>query len=171
MADTWEGLLRQLGYRVEGDRGWRDQGAALLQQHLAQRATQARAHPEEDEQRALFAWKEKVALPVEPRLAWLHHTPNGGKRSKAAAGRLKAMGVVAGIPDVCLPVPARGFYGMYIELKAPGETPSPAQQACMAGLTAQGYNVTLHTRWVTAAQHLCWYLDRADLARQLGEAL
>lgn len=42
MAESWEALLRQLGYRVEDGRAWRDQGAALLQQHLTQRATQRR---------------------------------------------------------------------------------------------------------------------------------
>lgn len=35
---------------------------------------------------------------VRPRCMWWH-TPNGGARSKRTAGRLKAMGVRAGVPD------------------------------------------------------------------------
>ena len=105
---------------------------------------------------------------LEPRLTWLHHVPNGGPRSKAAAGKLKAMGVVAGVPDIFLPVAAREFHGLYIELKAPGATLSPAQGACIAALANQGYNVGIYIGWLAAARHLCWYLDRDDLARQLG---
>lgn len=52
-------------------------------------------------------------------LALLHHIPNGGARSKATAGRLKAEGVKAGIPDICLPVPKNGYGALYIELKVP----------------------------------------------------
>lgn len=36
---------------------------------------------------------------LSPDISWWH-TPNGGKRSKAEAGRFKAMGVKAGIPDL-----------------------------------------------------------------------
>ena len=54
-----------------------------------------------------------------PELALLHHIPNGGARSKATAGRLKAEGVKAGIPDICLPVPKNGYGALYIELKVP----------------------------------------------------
>ena len=42
--------------------------------------------------------------------------PNGGKRSKAEAGRLKAEGVKSGVPDLCLI-----YDGMYygLEVKKP----------------------------------------------------
>lgn len=30
------------------------------------------------------------------------HTPNGGSRNKSEAGRLKLMGVLSGVPDLCL---------------------------------------------------------------------
>lgn len=37
-----------------------------------------------------------VALPSDA-IAW--HTPNGGHRSKAVAGKMKAFGVLSGVPD------------------------------------------------------------------------
>ena len=43
--------------------------------------------------------------------------PNGGKRNPAEAARFKAMGVKAGVPDLCLPVPMNGYAGLYIEMK------------------------------------------------------
>lgn len=39
-----------------------------------------------------------------------------------------------------------------------------------AQLRAQGYLVAVAFGWLAAAQELCRYLHRADLARQLEEA-
>jgi len=51
---------------------------------------------EEQLHRAAVAYL-RAALP-KPWIVW--HTPNGGGRSKAEAGILKAMGVLAGMPDL-----------------------------------------------------------------------
>ncbi len=54
-----------------------------------------------------------------------YHCPNGEARSKATGSRLKAMGVVAGVPDLCFILtdgrPA------FLELKRIGGKMSPAQ--------------------------------------------
>ena len=52
--------------------------------------------PEETLHRACVAYL-RASLP-KPWIVW--HTPNGGGRSKAEAGILKAMGVLAGMPDL-----------------------------------------------------------------------
>lgn len=52
-----------------------------------------------------------------PELELLHHCPNGGNRNKAEAVKLKQMGVVAGVPDIHLPVPKGIYTGLYIEMK------------------------------------------------------
>ena len=52
--------------------------------------------PEEQRHRACVAYL-RASLP-KPWITW--HTPNGGGRSKAEAGILKAMGVLAGMPDL-----------------------------------------------------------------------
>lgn len=68
------------------------------------------------EQQCLFRWAE-FASGKYPELRLMYHIPNGGARSKATAGRLKAEGVKAGVPDICLPVSRDGYHGLYIELK------------------------------------------------------
>lgn len=69
--------------------------------------------PEERVQRELVAYL-RANLPK----PWLvFHVPNGGGRSKAEAGILKAMGVLAGVPDLIVIGPKS--YMAAIELKAP----------------------------------------------------
>jgi len=59
-----------------------------------------------------------------PCLLWFYAVPNGGSRGDAKQARLngaimKAGGVKKGIFDLCLPWPASGFAGLYIEFKRP----------------------------------------------------
>src|SRR5437870_1942292 len=62
------------------------------------------------EQSALIRWADDPMTRVEyPELVGLMHVPNGGKRTKAVAAKLKATGVRAGYPDLVLDV-ARGLY-------------------------------------------------------------
>ena len=71
---------------------------------------------EEGLQRALVAFL-RASLPK----PWLvFHVPNGGGRSKAEGGILKAMGVRAGIPDLFLLGPNSRLIA--IECKAPPRT-------------------------------------------------
>ena len=72
---------------------------------------------EAGEQAALFAWA-RLAEKQHPELALLFHVPNGGRRDVIEAAHLKAQGVRAGVPDLCLPVARGGYHGLYIELKA-----------------------------------------------------
>lgn len=73
---------------------------------------------EEREQIAIFTWA-KMQEAAHPDLCLMYHIPNGGKRGKVEAARLKAAGVRAGVPDICLPVPHGGYAALYIELKTP----------------------------------------------------
>ena len=67
--------------------------------------------------------------------------PNGGKRSKAVAAKLKAEGVRAGTADLFLAVPhvAPVYHGAFIETKAPDGRPSPDQIAFRKEVEEQGY--------------------------------
>ena len=70
---------------------------------------------------------------------WLvFHVPNGGARSKAEAGIFKAMGVLAGVPDLFLIGPRVAFVGeqavtlpfiVPIEIKAPAKTLKSGKQS------------------------------------------
>jgi len=96
---------------------------------------------EHDEQVALFAWA-RWAEHRHPKLSKLHAIPNGGHRNKATAARLKREGVKPGIPDVCLPVPRKGYHGLYLELKRQkGGKLSPDQIRVIGELREEGYRV------------------------------
>lgn len=113
---------------------------------------------ESEEQQALFRF---LAYRVEeyPVLDYLFAIPNGGWRNKATAGRLKAEGVKAGVPDLCLPVARHGFHGLYIEMKVLyGGASSMAQKEWHARLRAQGYQVTVCHGWLAAARCIFEYL-------------
>lgn len=68
--------------------------------------------------------------------------PNGGRRDYVAAAKLKAEGVVPGVPDLLLAVPHGGYHALWIEMKngKAGEL-STAQKEMHVTLRAQGYRV------------------------------
>ena len=97
---------------------------------------------EHDEQVALFDWA-RASEGRWPELALLHAIPNGGKRNITVAVKLKAEGVKAGIPDVCLPVARGGWHGLYIELKHGLNTAKDNQVDWLERLLEQGYYAVL----------------------------
>ena len=77
-----------------------------------------------------------------PELALLYAVPNGGHRHPATAGKLKAEGARADVPDLCLPVARGPFHALYVEMKRrKGGTVTPGQKRYQASLVAQGYAV------------------------------
>lgn len=75
-----------------------------------------------------------------PELGMLYAVPNGGDRHPAVAAKLRAEGVKAGVPDLCLPVPRGGYHGLYVEMKRQGKsTTSAVQKAWVHALKHQGY--------------------------------
>lgn len=104
---------------------------AASEEHAIQRAVFERANDPEN----LRRW---------PQLALLHAIPNGGHRTAAQAGKLKAEGVKPGVPDLDLPCARGGFFGLRIEVKKPGGTLSPEQVHWMAALEREGHKVAVH---------------------------
>lgn len=47
----------------------------------------------------------------------IFHIPNGERRDAVTGARLKRAGVVAGIPDLCIPINNGKYGALYIELK------------------------------------------------------
>lgn len=97
---------------------------------------------EHEHQSALMLWAKYTAK-SHPELRLLHAIPNGGQRSPITAARLKAEGVMPGIPDLHLPVPRGRYCGLWIELKAHGGRATDNQRAVMAMLTEYGNRVAL----------------------------
>lgn len=95
--------------------------------------------PEEATHRAI-ASALAVCLP-KPWLYW--HTPNGGARSKAEGGILKALGTKPGIPDLFVAGEGRVIG---LEIKAPKGRLSPAQKDTIGALAEAGIpTVVVHS--------------------------
>ena len=113
---------------------------------------------ESEEQQALFQWAA-LQTGIFPELRLLFHIPNGGSRRKAEAGRFKAEGVKAGVPDICLPVPRGGFHGLYVELKRRQRSKtSETQKDWITRLSEQGYFAVVCRGWNEAAEAITLYL-------------
>jgi VRR-NUC domain len=94
---------------------------------------------EDREQMALVQWF-RLAYPRQS--DYLLHVPNGGLRGKREAGRLKAMGVSAGFPDLLLLLPSGHYHGLAVEMKPTGSTwcsVRTEQRLWLARLAGQGY--------------------------------
>jgi hypothetical protein len=82
----------------------------------------------------------------------IYAIPNGGQRNKIVAAKLKAEGVLAGIPDLHIPVSKQGFHGLYIEMKAGKNKPSDNQITVMQKLNNEGFRC-----------EVCWTVDQFRL--------
>lgn len=113
---------------------------------------------EAQEQTYLFNWIA-FARNKTPELDLLYHVPNGGSRDKREAARLKAQGVRAGVPDLCLPVPTSMYHGLYIELKFGRNKPSEEQVKWLEALKRQGYKTAVCYGWEEAKDTILNYLQ------------
>lgn len=93
-----------------------------------------------------------------PELQLGYAVPNGGMRSKAQAGKLKAEGVKRSVPDYCLPVPRWPFHGLYVEMKKVGGRSSPDQRRYQGRLRGWGYAVVECQGDEAAFRAVMWYL-------------
>ena len=118
----------------------------------------AEAGTEHSHQVAVFLWGARH-LKTHPMLEWLYAIPNGGERNKIVAARLKAEGVKSGVSDLCLPFKAKGYSGLYIEMKKPGGRESTEQKKFGAFVQTQGFLYRCCMNWQEAVETLKWYLD------------
>lgn len=119
---------------------------------------------EDGHQIALFM-QAAIYAPRYPELRLMFAIPNGGTRDKKEAAKLKATGVKPGVPDLMLPVPRHGYYGLYIELKRPateksakGQVSAPQRDFWQPELMKQGYLVQIIYGYWDAWACVKWYL-------------
>lgn len=130
---------------------------------------------EDGEQSALFCWAQQN-LSTYPQLKWLFAVPNGGYRDPKTAGKLKATGVKAGVPDICLPISRKQIkidgwwqicHTLYIELKVPKKKhpndlwagATDEQREWLKHLRTQGYAVHVCYGWEDARDRIVEYLN------------
>lgn len=118
---------------------------------------------ETEHQILVMVWAKKMALLGHSELDLLFHIPNGGSRSKREGAQFKAMGVKAGVPDLCLPVKRGEFGALWIEMKADNGKVSPEQQEWHQSLLNHGGNVCVAWSWKNAIEALCAYLGVKDV--------
>lgn len=70
---------------------------------------------------------------------FVHHSPNGGRRSRSEGGRFKAQGVRAGFPDLL--ILKRGGSAFFIELKVIPNDVDEIQVDVQAYIDDLGFNV------------------------------
>lgn len=109
------------------------------------------------EQICLFRWAAYSSGAM-PELKLLYHVPNGGKRDIATAKKLKAEGVKAGVPDICLPVARGKYHGLYIELKVGKNKTTENQDMWLEALNKNGYYTNVCYGWEEASKVITDYL-------------
>lgn len=119
-------------------------------------------HEESKAQRSLITWwklaHRGLGVPWEE---LLFSIPNEGKRGQIEGGRMKAMGLRPGAPDLMLAVPRGGYGGLFIELKTPSGRVSEEQKRFHSWLIGAGYWVKVARGWDQARAEIEAYLKGA----------
>ena len=114
----------------------------------------------------LEEWREQELLcdwMTENRIVF-YHVPNGGKRDIGEAVKFKRIGVKAGVPDLCIPIPRKCYHGAYIELKrVSGGTVTESQKRWIKFLSGQGYYAMIAAGFEEAKKLLEVYFDDKDV--------
>lgn len=123
---------------------------------------------EDVEQAALFRWAAFMESRY-PELKLLFHVPNGGKRDKLTAAKLKTQGVKPGVPDIELPTARGGYFGLFIELKVGRNKTTVNQDKWLNELAEQGYKTAVCYGWEAASEVIEEYMKQVRTVEILSE--
>ncbi|NCB31628.1 MAG: VRR-NUC domain-containing protein [Clostridia bacterium] len=122
---------------------------------------------EHGEQAYVIQWARTNAY-REPALNYLFAIANGARLShrmsqngthySPEANKLRSEGMLAGVPDLCLPAARRGYNGLYIEMKIGKNKTSEQQDAVIKYLREAGYQVEVCYGGDKAVEVLIFYL-------------
>ena len=114
---------------------------------------------ESTEQINLIAWC-KLHEQEFKGLNLIHAIPNGGARNAREAMKMKREGVKSGVCDLFIPVPKRGFHGLYIEMKrVKGGVINSSQHDFMDEVKKNGYCVRVCRGCDAAIKNIIWYFS------------
>lgn len=109
---------------------------------------------EAQEQKQLIQWCR-----TDPRFQFLFHIPNESIGGQGWIVRNRQMGVKAGVPDLFYPVPAKGYHGLFIEMKTDKGRLDPKQKRWKDILEAFGYKCIVAHGWKEARDELKEYIS------------
>lgn len=118
-------------------------------------------HSENWHQRQLIQWVKQY-----PWGQFLFHIPNETTGGQGWIVRNSQMGCRKGVPDLMLPIPMRGYHGLFIEMKRPGGRLDAAQSKWLAALQQMGYLAACCGGWEEAKDVLLGYMDNTHPADQ-----
>ena len=95
--------------------------------------------------------------------------PNGGHRNIQTARALKAEGVTAGVSDLIMLIPRRGYHALCVEVKTLVGRQSANQREWEAKVRAQGFYYAVVRSLDDFAELVRWYLDEVPKARLQGK--
>lgn len=86
--------------------------------------------------------------------------PNGGKRNYGVAKKLKAEGVVAGVPDLFVAIPTGEYHGLFVEMKnGKSNNVTDNQRRVMFKLALQKYRTAVARSFEEFAKIIQEYLQ------------
>lgn len=106
---------------------------------LHQKSVSVRKHHNDEEHRIQVACVRWFRAQYRDLANLLFAIPNGGRRDKATAARLKDEGVVAGVADLALLLPSKGCHGLFIEMKTAKGRQSESQKQWQRLVVSQRY--------------------------------
>lgn len=89
----------------------------------------------------------------------LYIIANGENVGPKRMRRLKELGLVPGMTDLCLAVTHPGCPGLYIEMKAPKGVVRQNQKEVHEALASQGYRVIVSYDWDDARREISDYMQ------------
>lgn len=100
-----------------------------------------------------------------------HASLNGVRLTIGQAIKAKKSGMLRGVPDVFMPAPRGAWTGLFIEMKVPGNRPSPEQKEFMALARDEGFFCAVAYTWQDAAEIFIDYLSLPlEVYKEPGES-
>jgi hypothetical protein len=111
-----------------------------------------------------FEWV-RINKPYAEALRSAFAVPNGGSRPKKTAAIMKAEGMEAGVPDLMILSPARGYAGLVIETKTKYNQPSDEQKEWLNRLARNNFYCVVAWSTIDMVNITCWFYNLPDDVR------
>lgn len=96
-----------------------------------------KSNPEHELQKAAITW---FNLQYPQYHLCLFAIPNAGKRSPRGGKWMKEEGLTAGVSDLFLAIPVKGYCGLFIEMKIRPNKPTDSQIEFQEAMRRRGYH-------------------------------